>query len=72
MQPTVIDSDNGAITVSVNGHRVRDWIYTNEADRRRMMSEARWYVEGWCDGREEADSGGVFGPLTNHSVAAEF
>ncbi len=52
MQPTVIDDDKGIITVNVNGHQVRDWIYANDDQRRRMMSEARWYVEGWCDGRE--------------------
>lgn len=50
--PKVTDNDKGLIHVSVNGHRVRDWIYANDADRRRMMSEARWYVEGWCDGRD--------------------
>jgi dTDP-D-glucose 4,6-dehydratase len=54
MQPRVIDNDKGVITVNVNGHRVRDWIYANDDERRRMMSEARWYVEGWCDGREAA------------------
>lgn len=52
VQPTVTDNDKGVIAVSVGGHRVRDWIYANDAERRRMMSEARWYVEGWCDGRE--------------------
>lgn len=52
MQPRVIDNDKGVIAVNVNGRRVRDWIYANDADRRRMMSEARWYIEGWCDGQE--------------------
>jgi hypothetical protein len=51
-RPRVADNDKGVITVSVDGHRVCDWIYADDAERRRMMSEARWYVEGWCDGRD--------------------
>lgn len=52
VQPRITDNDRGLISANVNGHRVRDWIYKNEAERRRMMGEARWYLEGWCDGRE--------------------
>jgi len=52
VQPTIIDNDNGVITASVKGHRVRDWIYANDAERRHYMVLAREYVEGWCDARE--------------------
>lgn len=50
--PRVTDNDKGMIHVSMDGRRVRDWIYENDEQRRRYMIEARWYVEGWCDARE--------------------
>lgn len=50
--PRVTDNDRGLIHVSVDGHRVRDWIYENDAQRRQYMNEARWYVEGWGDAKE--------------------
>lgn len=51
-QPRVTDNDKGVIHVSVDGRRVRDWIYENDDQRRKYMVEARWYVEGWCDGKD--------------------
>jgi len=52
VRPRIVDNDRGVITANVGGRRVRDWIYANDSERRRMISEARWYVEGWCDGRD--------------------
>lgn len=51
-KPKIIDNDRGLITANVNGHRVRDWIYANDTERRRYMLLAREYVEGWCDGAD--------------------
>ena len=51
-QPKVIDSDEGDITVELDGKELRGWIYSNDAERRQKMVQAREYVEGWCDGRE--------------------
>lgn len=52
VQPRIIDNDRGVITASVNGRRVRDWIYASDDERRHYMLLAREYVEGWCDSRE--------------------
>lgn len=52
VQPKLTDNDRGVITATVNGRRVRDWIYANNEQRRHYMVLAREYVEGWCDGRD--------------------
>ena len=51
-QPTVIDFDDGEISVRLNDKELRGWSYKEDAERRIKMLCAREYVEGWCDGRE--------------------
>ena len=48
--PTVIDNDEGEITVELNDVELRGWSYKNDDERRMKMLAAREYVEGWCDG----------------------
>jgi hypothetical protein len=50
--PSVSDNDEGAITVSHDGRKLRGWNYANDEERRQKMLQAREYVEGYCDGRE--------------------
>lgn len=50
--PRVVDNDKGAITVLLDGKELRGWSYSNDAERRQKMLQAREYVEGWCDGLE--------------------
>lgn len=52
--PRVTDDDKGSITVSRVGVELRGWSYTNDAERRQKMLQAREYIEGWCDGRDRA------------------
>lgn len=47
--PKIVDNDRGVIWAEFNGRWVRDWIYTNDDERRRYMVLAREYVEGWGD-----------------------
>lgn len=49
--PSVIDFDDGGISVRLDGKDLRVWEYRDEAERRVKMLCAREYVEGWCDGR---------------------
>ena len=49
-QPTVIDNDEGEITVELSGVELRGWSYKDDDERRKKMLCAREYVEGWCDG----------------------
>ena len=56
-QPTVIDNDEGEITVELNGEELRGWSYKNDDERRTKMLCAREYVEGWCDASEKIFSG---------------
>lgn len=51
VQPTVIDNDQGEITVSLSGRELRGWSYSSNDERRQKMVQAREYIEGWCDGR---------------------
>ena len=53
-QPTVIDFDDGEISVRLNGEELRGWSYKDDNERRAKMLAAREYIEGWCDGHEEA------------------
>jgi len=53
-QPTVIDFDDGEISVRLNGKELRGWSYKDDNERRAKMLAAREYIEGWCDGHEEA------------------
>lgn len=50
--PQVTDNDKDEITVSLKGKELRGWSYSNDAERRQKMIQAREYVEGWCDGRD--------------------
>lgn len=50
--PRVTDSDDGEITVSLDGKELRGWSYKDDPERRQKMVQAREYVEGWCDSRE--------------------
>lgn len=54
MDPRVIDFDDGEISVRLDGRELRGWTYTTDEERRQKMLQAREYVEGWCDGREES------------------
>lgn len=51
-QPSVIDFDDGEISVRLNDEEIRGWSYKDDAERRTKMLYAREYVEGWCDGKE--------------------
>lgn len=51
LRPSVIDFDDGGISVRLDGKDLRVWEYRDEAERRVKMLCAREYVEGWCDGR---------------------
>lgn len=53
-QPRVTDNDKGEITVSLDGRELRGWSYSSDDERRAKMLQAREYVEGWCDAREDA------------------
>lgn len=59
INPRLSDNDAGEITVALDGRELRGWSYKGDAERRAKMFAAREYVEGWCDGREVADSSGV-------------
>jgi hypothetical protein len=48
-QPTVVDFDDGEISVRINGEELRGWSYTNDDERRQKMLLAREFVEGWCN-----------------------
>lgn len=48
-QPTVIDFDDGEISVRIDGKELRGWSYKDDAERRIKMTAAREYIEGWCD-----------------------
>lgn len=50
--PHLVDNDKGIIFVRVRGHRVRDWIYANDDERRQYMALAREYIEGWYDAKD--------------------
>jgi hypothetical protein len=50
-QPSVIDFDDGEISVRLDGKELRGWSYKDDSERRTKMLCAREYVEGWCDGR---------------------
>lgn len=50
--PKIVDNDRGLISAQFNGHRVRDWIYANDNERRHYMVLAREYVEGFGDALE--------------------
>lgn len=50
--PRVTDNDAGEISVALDGRELRKWIYVGDDARRRKMSQAREYVEGWCDARD--------------------
>jgi len=54
MSPRVTDNDKDEITVSLNGRELRGWSYASDDERRQKMLQAREYVEGWCDARQEA------------------
>lgn len=54
MQPTVIDFDDGEISVRLDGKELRGWSYRDDTERRTKMLCAREYVEGWCDGHSLA------------------
>jgi hypothetical protein len=57
-QPSVIDFDDGGISVRLDGKDLRVWEYRDDAERRQKMLLAREYVEGWCDGRSRGSVGG--------------
>jgi len=52
--PSVIDFDDGGISVRLDGKDLRVWEYRDDTERRAKMFAAREYVEGWCDGRASA------------------
>jgi hypothetical protein len=52
-QPRVVDDDSDEIKVTFRGRELRGWSYKDDAERRQKMLQAREYVEGWCDGRDE-------------------
>ncbi len=49
-RPTVIDFDDGGISVRLDGKDLRVWEYRDDSERRIKMLCAREYVEGWCVG----------------------
>jgi hypothetical protein len=66
-RPTVVDDDNGTITVQILGEEIRGWSYSNDDERRVKMQRARDYVEGWCDASEKIFS--IFKRLLNKGVS---
>ena len=48
-RPRLVDSDDGGISVRLDGKDLRVWEYRDEAERRIKMLCAREYIEGWCD-----------------------
>lgn len=51
-EPSVVDFDDGEISVRLNGNELRGWSYKDDAERRVKMLAAREYVEGYCEGRD--------------------
>lgn len=52
MQPRVTDDDKDQITVDLNGRQLRGWSYSNDAERRQKMLQAREFAEGWFQAAE--------------------
>jgi len=55
--PTVVDDDEGIVSVVLRGCELRGWCYNSDDERRIVMVNAREYVEGWCDAVEKIYSG---------------
>ena len=56
--PKVVDDDKFTIWCEFKGKKTRWWHYDNDDERRRYMMYAREYVEGWYDGRKDAENAG--------------
>lgn len=52
MRPKVTDDDEGTISIDLNGERLREYSYEDDAGRRIRMQKAWEYIEGWCDAME--------------------
>jgi len=55
--PTIVDDDEGIISVVLRGCELSGWCYDNDDERRVKMQRAHAYVEGWCDAVEKIYSG---------------
>lgn len=67
--PRVTDNDKGDITVAISGKELRGWSYASDTERRQKMVQAREFVEGWCDGRDQvvdAIKSTIDGQLNDH------
>lgn len=54
-RPRVIDNERGTVLVVWKGRQIRGWSYQSDEMRRARMMYAREYIEGWCDGRDDAE-----------------